>query len=362
MIPQVAPHLRGMRVLVVEDNEINREVAIELLTDAGLLVDTAENGRIACARILESGQHYDAVLMDVQMPEMDGVEATARIRLSRSSDSLPIIAMTAHAYEAERQRCFEAGMNDHVAKPVDPAVLISTLGRWLKSSNLTTAEARTFIPPRLISELPDSLPPFDFKAGLRRVNGKRPLLRKLIVDFANSFAGAVPKLRTQIAAQSLDEARRLAHTLKGVAGSLEIREVAQAAAEVEDALANRILLDISEHLDRLELVILPAIAAAATLKSITVEASAVTLGTADYTAFNPIIVELRDLLQRRSLRARKVFETLEQAIGPQPAAAGLLPVRVALDRLDFDAAITELNRLDRFEDGSSANQKLVEFS
>ena len=131
-VPMVAAHLRGLWVLVAEDNEINREIAHSLLTDAGLMVDVAENGRIACARVLNSGKRYDAILMDVQMPEMDGLEATVRIREGCPDDRLPIIAMTAHAYEADRQRCLDAGMNDHVSKPIDPALLIRTLDRWLK--------------------------------------------------------------------------------------------------------------------------------------------------------------------------------------------------------------------------------------
>ena len=118
----VGPALRGLQVLV-EDNDINRELAVELLTDAGLLVDTAENGYAACARVLDSGQQYDAILMDIQMPEMDGLEATWRIRRHWPADRLPVIAMTAHAYEAERQRCLDAGLNDHTAKPINPASL-----------------------------------------------------------------------------------------------------------------------------------------------------------------------------------------------------------------------------------------------
>lgn len=129
--PRVVPHLRGLRVLLVEDNEINREIGTALLTDAGFLVDCAEDGLAACARVEERAAAYAAVLMDVQMPEMDGVEATRVIRRTWSREQLPIIAMTAYAYEEERLRCLEAGMNDHVAKPVDPGLLMRTLERWL---------------------------------------------------------------------------------------------------------------------------------------------------------------------------------------------------------------------------------------
>jgi len=345
-IPMVASHLRGLRVLVAEDNDINREIAVELLTDAGLVVEVAENGRIACARVLDSGKRYDAILMDVQMPEMDGLEATARIRQHWPSDTLPIIAMTAHAYEAERQRCLDVGMNDHIAKPVDPALLVRTLDRWLKPRPAATA-----VPPPTtaalpsLGALPDTLPPFDLDAGLLRVNGKRALLRRMIVHFGETFATAVPTLRSQIAAASLDEARRLAHTLKGVAGALEIRAVADAAGQVEDALAGGDLTQIEGRVDRLEQAVLPALAASAALKIASTPTAASIAAKVDYTASMPMIADIRQLLQRRSLRARKAFDALEQALGTTPEAAGLHPVKAALDRLDFGEALILLDRI-----------------
>jgi two-component system sensor histidine kinase/response regulator len=362
-IPMIASHLRGLHVLVAEDNGINRQVAVELLTDAGLVVDVAENGRIACARVLESGKRYDAVLMDVQMPEMDGLEATARIRQRWSADQLPIIAMTAHAYEAERQHCLNVGMNDHISKPVDPALLVFTLDRWLKPRPVAAA-----VPPApaglpsSTGELPTNLPPFDLDAALMRVNGKRSLLRKLIVDFGDTFADAIPTLRTQVAAASLDEARRLVHTLKGVAGALEIRVVAEAAGQAEDALANRILTEIGARLDRLEQVMLPALAASAALRGVPAPAVAVVATAVDYTGSAPMIAELRELLQRRSLRARKTFEMLEQALGTTPEAAGLRPVKTALGKLDYGQALMMLNQItgpDEIRSGQTRTTEIV---
>src|SRR5690606_2174598 len=138
-VPQVEAGLRGQRVLLVEDNEINREIAIELLTDAGVLVDAVENGLQAVEQVARLGDSYALVLMDLQMPIMDGIEATVRIRKDRSKADLPIVAMTAHAYADEKDRCIAAGMNDHVAKPVEPPVLLAALNRWLKPVTLTPA-------------------------------------------------------------------------------------------------------------------------------------------------------------------------------------------------------------------------------
>jgi two-component system sensor histidine kinase/response regulator len=344
-IPMVSAELRGLRVLVAEDNDINREIAVELLTDAGLEVHVAENGRIACERIADAKEEYDAVLMDVQMPEMDGIEATIHIRKDWSPESLPIIAMTAHAYEAERQRCFAAGMNDHIAKPVDPALLVRTLDRWLKPRQApvdTQARIPDSLPqPPSLEELPDSLPPFDIEAALRRVNGKRPLLRKLIAGFGDTFADVVPALRGQIAEASPAEARRLAHTLKGVAASLEINAVAKAAADIETRLAEGDLNGMDERLARLELVIAPALAASASLAR---PVHSIALPTeANVDASGAAAEELRLLLKRRSLGARAGFEKFAHASGMTADAGRLRPIKAALDKLDFDHALLLLD-------------------
>jgi CheY-like chemotaxis protein len=125
----VLPNLSGIRVLLVEDNTINQLIAEELLADVGVIVDIADNGSLACDKVF-SGINYDAILMDVQMPVMDGIEATRKIR--EQGFSLPIIAMTAHAMDEEKQRCLRAGMNDHVSKPMDPDSFYETLAQWTK--------------------------------------------------------------------------------------------------------------------------------------------------------------------------------------------------------------------------------------
>ena len=201
-LPRLAEDLHGLRVLLVEDNEINREIAVELLTDAGLTVDCAEDGRVACQKVAEAGAGYAAILMDVQMPRMDGIAATREIRRHHPDSRLPIIAMTAHAYAEERQRCIAAGMNDHVAKPVDPQLLVRTLEYWIRahlktdSASAPPSAADTVPAARLpraagapirLDALPPDLPPFDLPTALARVNGNAALLRRLIISFAQTY-------------------------------------------------------------------------------------------------------------------------------------------------------------------------------
>jgi len=345
-VPMVSPALRGLRVLLVEDNEINREIAEELLTDAGLLLDVAENGRIACDLMAERGTDYAAILMDVQMPEMDGIEATTIIRRSWSAEALPILAMTAHAYEEERQRCFAVGMNDHIAKPIAPANLVRTLDRWLKAdcAVATPVVAVAEPAPKAEAILPDQLPPFGLEAALGRVNGKAALLRKLILSFADSYADAGKSLRAMLARGDHAEARRYAHTLKGVSGSLELPGVQAIAAEIERRIAAEDVAAIDSRIAELEATLAPAIAAALSLKAdrqvVQADTGPAQVDPAEVAA---AAARLRDQIQRRSLKARSGFDTLAQSMGLSPEATAEHPVRKALERLNYDQALALLD-------------------
>ncbi|HEX3984953.1 MAG TPA: response regulator, partial [Acidisoma sp.] len=354
----IAPAYRGARLLLVEDNEINRELAFEILTDAGLVVETAENGRFACEMVEAAPDRYEAILMDVQMPEMDGLEATRHIRQTHAAEQLPIIAMTAHAYAQERQKCLDAGMNDHSAKPIEPALLLEKLSHWLKPrQGLTPAPevpAATATPPSpvlipLETGLPDTLPPFDLEAALARINGRRKLLLKLIVDFGRKFEKAAPTLRQLITVQDWDEACRLAHTLKGTAGALEIRALAEASRLLEDALAARETASLPALVETLAVALEPALLAARSLDTARrvapIAPALMRAGTLDYGHVATEFAELRELLQRRSLKARKFFEAISTQLGDSPEGLRLDPIREALAGLDYPRAIALLDEL-----------------
>ena len=246
-----------MRVLVAEDNAVNRQIAVELLARAGMIVDVAENGREAADRVLSGGTTYDAVLMDVQMPVMDGLAATDLIRRQYQRGVLPIIAMTAHAMEHERQRCLDAGMNDHVAKPVDPRLLYETLERWVVPRDLVPAGMAAqiseggagaiadadidmlFEEPAAavhVAILPEELPPFDLVRALDRVGGDPDLLKRLIISFRDSFAQADAEMGRLIEELDIEGAFQLAHAIKGAAGALEAVSLFLAARDLEQAL------------------------------------------------------------------------------------------------------------------------------
>ena len=252
--------LAGAQVLLVEDNEINQQVAMEILSGAGLKVMVATNGQEALDLVRASA--FDAVLMDVQMPVMDGYTATRKIReleagswkleagysspsassLKPRASSLPIIAMTAHAMAGDREKSIAAGMNDHITKPIDPAELFGTLAKWIgpregaqqpaeASSAPIGPQAKDPTPPE--QTLPEALPEFDLAEGLQRLMGNRALYRKLLVNFATQYAHAAADIRSALDAADFDRAHGLVHAIKGVAGNLAAKDLQAQSVPLE---------------------------------------------------------------------------------------------------------------------------------
>ncbi|MDQ7246111.1 response regulator [Dongia sedimenti] len=235
-------NLQGARVLLVEDNDFNQEVATELLREVGLKVEVAENGQIALEKLRGAPDGtFDLVLMDMQMPVMDGVAATIEIRKQARFDSLPIVAMTANVMAAERQKCLEAGMNDHVAKPIDPAVLFDALARWLTPRAEAGTEPRRR--PATAADLTDDFDPssltvdgLDVKLGLSRVLGKKRLYSDLLLKFARDQTKAPDLLQEALDGGDLTTAQRLAHTAKALAGNIGATRLQEQAGLLETAI------------------------------------------------------------------------------------------------------------------------------
>ena len=233
-------HIQGLRLLRVEDNEINQQVAREILEGAGLNVTLANNGQEAVNAVKESS--YDAVLMDVQMPVMDGYTATREIRREERFKELPIIAMTAHAMAGDEDKSFQAGMNAHVTKPIDPDQLFTTLQKWIKPGEKRAQVQQPEIPAegletdKIVSkedELPESLPGFDLAAGLKRLMGNKRLYRKLLVDFGAKYIETASDIRAALDTKDFEQAHSLVHNLKGLAGNLEARDLQAATVNLE---------------------------------------------------------------------------------------------------------------------------------
>ncbi len=225
-----AHRYKNLRVLLVEDNLVNQQIATELLESVGIEVDVAENGRVALDQLNAHGDdHYGMVFMDVQMPEMDGHEATKLIRAQSRFDKLPVVAMTAHALLIERERCFASGMNAHVAKPVSPNEFYQTIAQWCSRFILRSSV------PLITDKVADCMPAIngiDMRQGLNRTMGDRQLYLKLLRLFVQDQSEVIALIRQLLAEKNHEGAERVAHTLKGVAALIGA-DVQYAAADIE---------------------------------------------------------------------------------------------------------------------------------
>jgi two-component system, sensor histidine kinase and response regulator len=232
--------IRGARVLLAEDNEINQQISCELLRDAGFLVEVAENGLIALNMVQQSA--YDLVLMDMQMPVMDGLTATAAIRGIARLQALPIVAMTANAMDEHRRSCIEAGMNDFLSKPINPDSLWSMLLKWIRPSGIPPVPRKAVPMPAVQgtwTDVPEGISGLDTRTGLRRMMGKKPLFVAMLRKFVAGQKSSVRNIRDALDANDHAAAQLVAHTLKGVSATIGATDVPGHADAVERAIADQ---------------------------------------------------------------------------------------------------------------------------
>jgi two-component system sensor histidine kinase/response regulator len=349
---------RGARILLVEDNDLNQQVAGELLRDAGFAVDIADNGRIAVDMVqAQAGRRpaYDVVLMDMQMPVMDGVTATQLLREDPRHADMPILAMTANAMQADRDRCLAAGMQDFIAKPIEPDAMWLSLARWLQPRAGLGADAAipdgtvapaAALPARAPAAEPSELPVIaglDVATGLRRVMGKEALYRALLEKFAAGQAQAPEAIAQALRDNDPATAERLAHTLKGVAGNIGAHDLQQQAAVLEEALRERrappdtdaALVAVAASLHALLAALRPHLAAAQT--------SAEASGTPAAVPDQALLQRLAQLLEQDDAEAAELLAGHQAALG-----AALGPHYATLSRAvadyDFEAALDTLRQ------------------
>ena len=329
----LAGSLRGLRVLVVEDNLINQEVASFILAHAGAAFDVAANGRAALSMLLEDAA-YDVVLMDLQMPVMNGFEATSAIRAAGLT--LPIVAMTANAMDEDRQRSLAAGMQAHLAKPIDVDALVATLSRvTARPPALPMADAE----PVPAAALPH-LPGIDLKSTLPRFAGSFERFSELFARYADGQAHTFAELRAQVEAGERAGAGQLAHRLRGVSANLGATVAADAAHALEQALRDAddgtVRLRLADLARALDAVVAVARELAPPPRD---EEPAVTLPVVDDRAtLNDALARLLHLLENNNMRAIAAEGALRCALAAdagQQAANGLAD---AVATLRFDEA------------------------
>jgi PAS domain S-box-containing protein len=355
---EVMAMLAGARVLLVEDNEMNQELAMELLGNAGMAVELANNGQEALD-ILSRDANFDGILMDCQMPVMDGYTATREIRKMPAFKDLPIIAMTANAMAGDREKVLEAGMWDHIAKPLNVGDMFATIAKWIKpnvTKQLTPSDVSgnadvLKVKNDTLIGIDSELPGIDVKAGMATTMNNEKLYTRLLIkfrdtqgDFANLFAQASID-------PDPDAPARAAHTLKGTAGNIGAKGVQAAAGELEHACLERADDDqiealLAQTLQALEPVIAGLQELVGPLSAAKAVSGAPTQGhiAADPAEIEESLARLSVLLANGEVKAGDAVEALQAKVQGTPLAQALKRVARAVADCDFDAALAALEQ------------------
>ncbi|MEG3637829.1 transporter substrate-binding domain-containing protein [Magnetococcus sp. PR-3] len=341
---QEAAKVRGAKVLLVEDNEINQELAMELLANGGVVADLANNGQEALDLI--ASHPYDGVLMDLQMPVMDGFTAAKEIRKQEIYNALPIIAMTANAMAEDREKVLAVGMNDHIAKPINVRNMFATMAKWIKPSGLVDGEAKGVEnDAEPVIPLPE-LAGIDTKAGLATTQDNHKLYRRLLAKFLDKQADFEANFKQALSSEDPVAATREAHTLKGVAGNLGAFGVQQAAKKLENACDEN--QDETTLLELLQDVISELTPVLAGLQAMhqAMDQQPVTQSSIDPATLKKMVAQIREKLEDDDSEALDDLDELEPLVAGTPLQAALMAVADEVRGYDFEQALIALGRLE----------------
>jgi len=336
--------LNGMRVLLVEDNLINQQLAIELMETHGIEVTVANNGQEALDQLAAvAPDYYHAVLMDLQMPVMDGYEATHQLRADSRYSSLPLVAMTAHAMVDERDRCEALGMNGHLGKPIEPGEFYTTLARYYAGSNAAPEDALQSAPSDEDGTLKlPNIAGLDALSGLRYAGNMHKLYRQMLDMFAGDFADSSATLAGYLANAQWDEAERLAHTLKGLAGTIGANEVQLSAAKLEAASKGRQTEASTDALAVLASLLTPLLAGLqqyfAEEKAVVEAADATFAEEVGSNKLPDCLPQLLQLLAEGDSDATDLWENHQEEFACALPAQVVQRIGTALQNFDFDTA------------------------
>lgn len=326
--------------MLVEDNPVNQELALEILQGAGLRVDIAENGVEAIEKIGQTA--YDGVLMDCQMPVMDGFEATRQIRQDKRFDALPILAMTANAMAGDKEKCLECGMNAHIGKPIDISQLFETLARWIKPKTRPAVAAPVAVPSE-DTALPN-IEGLELINALNRVGGNAALLRKLILRFKETQAEVLERINAAIETNDNTTATREAHTLKGLAGNIGAVRMFEAAANLEGILNRGQTDSLSDALKETEIELNGLIERISQAMPTTVEAPRQTAAV-DNETLAAQIRKLAAFLADDDSQAAEMIDGVVDMLRSAGQASAAKMVAASIANFDYEDALSKLKEI-----------------
>lgn len=341
---EAVKQLQGSKILLVEDNEINQELALELLSNGGVITTVAGNGQEAIDKIKE--EVFDGILMDIQMPVMDGYSATKIIRKLEGYSDLPIIAMTANAMASDIEQSRQAGMNDHVSKPINVAEMFCTMAQWIRPKEpLSDTVVNKTNDPHQEGWSVQSIPGIDTSAGLAVSQGNFKLYKKLLQKFMETQNDFSAQFRKAWQSEDPDAAMRVAHTLKGVAGNIGATEIQAAANKLESACKKRSNRDeIKELLDKVENALQLVLENLAIINHelLPVKSEALLV---DRDQLETRFKKLINLLQEDDADAVDVLEEIQEIMGNHQETRELKELEELIEQYVYDEAIEKVNNI-----------------
>ncbi len=334
--------IKGSTILLVEDNEINQQVAVELMEEAGLNVDVANNGSFAVEMVKKSGNpsKYQLVFMDLQMPVKDGYQATKEIRQLKDYKTLPIIAMTADAMVGVKEKVIEAGMMDIVTKPIDPDYMFSKLLNWIVKSDVHKNLKHETSQQKIKEEV--VIPVFkgiNSKLALKRLNNNKHLYLNILRKFYNNNQTVISEIKKAFAKNSIEETHRMIHTLKGVSGSIGADDIHELSKTVEKNIIEKNFEELNKNIVKLDSAMNELISILA--KEFDKDSSDSNMHI-DKDKLKVLLPKLKLLLDAKNPKAREVIAELDIA-GLKNKEFNLL--KVAVSKYDFKKAISLFNEI-----------------
>lgn len=347
--PSMAPETRPIqslppRVLLAEDNKVQQQFIRGLLQRFGLEATVVESGRKAIEQLKPQAPPFDLVLMDLQMPDMNGYEATRAIRGELRQVELPIIGLvSSQALEMEKRGCFEVGMNDYLSRPLQPAQLLAMVQKWVHPQVAAMLKQEESDQEQPDHSMPEALPGINLQAALRRLSGNQVLLLRLLQEFHQDASKVASRIRAALEQADPEAACRTAHSLKGKASNLAIMRVFLVAQALEETIRAGEQRLIPSAVERLEQALRPVLQSIAFLfaaegRDLALAHLAEACGEAP--SLFPLMVQMKHFLRKKNLSARKLFPDLKQQLESRGVATDQLASCLA--HLDYAGAASQL--------------------